>query len=171
MTKKPRVTTAIRFPPELHAKLAAAASEQDRSLNWLVNSIVKRHFEPTETMAAPRADANGYEIRSMREHIDSIDRKVKAAGEPHGIALLVPNWVPIRQLNILQRRTTCSSVQVQYDFQWEVICREVDLEEVGRDEEALPYTHWWSTATWSEEHARFMPDPPEEFLMEMLADG
>jgi predicted transcriptional regulator len=38
MTK--RTATAIRFPPELHAQLAAAAAERQVSMNFLVNRAV-----------------------------------------------------------------------------------------------------------------------------------
>ena len=43
MTKdlRKRSSTAIRFPPELHAALAEAARERDVSLNWMVNRAVE----------------------------------------------------------------------------------------------------------------------------------
>jgi predicted HicB family RNase H-like nuclease len=31
-----RVSTAIRWPPELHARLKAEAEDRDLSINWLV---------------------------------------------------------------------------------------------------------------------------------------
>lgn len=34
---RPRLTTAIRFPLELHDRLLAAADERDVSINYLVN--------------------------------------------------------------------------------------------------------------------------------------
>lgn len=36
-----RIATAIRFDPELHAKLVKAAGERDISVNYLVNAAVK----------------------------------------------------------------------------------------------------------------------------------
>jgi predicted HicB family RNase H-like nuclease len=42
---KPRTTTAIRFDPELHKQLVAAAEDRDLSVNYLVNEAV-REFLP-----------------------------------------------------------------------------------------------------------------------------
>lgn len=36
-----RTATAIRFKPELHDALIAAADERDVSINWLVNKAVE----------------------------------------------------------------------------------------------------------------------------------
>jgi len=38
-----RVTTGMRFPPELHARLVQAAAERDVSIGWLVNRACE-HF-------------------------------------------------------------------------------------------------------------------------------
>ena len=38
---KPRTTTAIRFPPELHEALRVAAEERDLSINYLVIRAVQ----------------------------------------------------------------------------------------------------------------------------------
>jgi predicted HicB family RNase H-like nuclease len=35
-----RSATAVRFPPEVHQALTAAAEERDVSVNWLVNRAV-----------------------------------------------------------------------------------------------------------------------------------
>jgi predicted transcriptional regulator len=50
---KNRITTAIRFDPELHARLKAAADERDLPLNWLVNRAVAEFLDnliPIEEM-------------------------------------------------------------------------------------------------------------------------
>lgn len=44
--------TALRMPEELHAKLGALAEAQDRSINYLINSAVKRMIEDNEEMLA-----------------------------------------------------------------------------------------------------------------------
>jgi len=36
MARKPSVNTAIRFPPEMHQALRAAADERELSVNYLV---------------------------------------------------------------------------------------------------------------------------------------
>lgn len=36
-----RTSTAIRFGPELHARLVEAAEDRDLSINWLVNRAVE----------------------------------------------------------------------------------------------------------------------------------
>lgn len=41
----PRSATAIRFPPELHERLTAAASERGLSLNYLVVKAVEEFLE------------------------------------------------------------------------------------------------------------------------------
>lgn len=38
---KPRMTTAIRFSPELHARLKEAAEDRDLSINFLVVKAVE----------------------------------------------------------------------------------------------------------------------------------
>ena len=40
-TPKPRTTTAIRFPDELHERLRVAAEERDLSINWIVVKAVE----------------------------------------------------------------------------------------------------------------------------------
>jgi predicted HicB family RNase H-like nuclease len=45
MSAKPRTTTAVRFPPELHEQLTTAAEERGLSVNYLVNEAV-REFLP-----------------------------------------------------------------------------------------------------------------------------
>jgi predicted HicB family RNase H-like nuclease len=41
MSSKPRTTTAIRFPDELHEQLRLAAEERDLSINYLVVKAVE----------------------------------------------------------------------------------------------------------------------------------
>lgn len=41
MTAKARIATAIRFRPDLHDALVAAAEEREVSVNWLVNRAVE----------------------------------------------------------------------------------------------------------------------------------
>lgn len=40
MTAKPRTTTAVRFTPEIHTRLADEAEAREVSMNWLVNRAV-----------------------------------------------------------------------------------------------------------------------------------
>jgi predicted transcriptional regulator len=40
-TRKPRMSTAIRFPPGLHAQLEQAAADRDLSINYLVVKAVQ----------------------------------------------------------------------------------------------------------------------------------
>lgn len=40
-----RTASAIRFSPELHDRLQAAAEERDVSVNWLVNRAVADFLE------------------------------------------------------------------------------------------------------------------------------
>ncbi len=40
-----RVTTAIRFHPEVHERLHAEADAREVSLNWLVNRIISEGLE------------------------------------------------------------------------------------------------------------------------------
>lgn len=54
---KPRVTTAIRFDPETHAALTAAADEREVSMNWLVNRIVKEGIDRLRPAASLFLDA------------------------------------------------------------------------------------------------------------------
>ena len=42
---KPRTTTAIRFPPELHEKLTQAAADRDLSINYIVVKAVEQFVE------------------------------------------------------------------------------------------------------------------------------
>lgn len=46
----PRVTTAIRFPPEVHEALKETAAELGVGVNWLVNRAV---VEMLATMELP----------------------------------------------------------------------------------------------------------------------
>ena len=41
MSAKPRTATAIRFAPEVHEALVAAAEERGLSINYLVNEACK----------------------------------------------------------------------------------------------------------------------------------
>lgn len=41
MSAQPRTTTAIRFPPDLHEQLSAAAEERGLSVNRIVVEAVK----------------------------------------------------------------------------------------------------------------------------------
>ena len=45
--RAPRRTsaTAVRFTPELHARLTTAATERDLSINWLVNRAVEEFLD------------------------------------------------------------------------------------------------------------------------------
>lgn len=45
MSRASRTSTSIRFPPELHEKLAAAAEERDLSLNFLVVRAVDEFLD------------------------------------------------------------------------------------------------------------------------------
>lgn len=45
MAKKPRLTTAIRFPEDLHLELKKAADERDLSINYLVVRAVEEFIE------------------------------------------------------------------------------------------------------------------------------
>lgn len=40
-----RVTTQVRFPPELYETLRAAADERDLSINYLVNAAVREFLD------------------------------------------------------------------------------------------------------------------------------
>lgn len=40
-----RTSTAIRFPPELHARLAEEADARDVPLNWLVCKLLTESLE------------------------------------------------------------------------------------------------------------------------------
>lgn len=40
-----RTSTAIRFVPEVHDRLVAAAEERDVSINWLVNRAVEQFLD------------------------------------------------------------------------------------------------------------------------------
>ena len=40
MTAKPRTATAIRFAPEVHEALVAAAEERGLSINYLVQRLI-----------------------------------------------------------------------------------------------------------------------------------
>ena len=42
---KVRVTTAIRFPPDLHEALKETANEVGVGVNWLVNRFVREGLE------------------------------------------------------------------------------------------------------------------------------
>ena len=44
MNAKPRTTTAIRFPDEVHERLKQAADERDLSINFLVVKAVEESF-------------------------------------------------------------------------------------------------------------------------------
>lgn len=43
--KKPRVTTAVRFTPELHEVLRETADELDVGVNWLVNKLCEEGLQ------------------------------------------------------------------------------------------------------------------------------
>lgn len=45
MAKRPRTTTAIRFPDELHERLRQAADERDLSINFLVVKAVEEFVD------------------------------------------------------------------------------------------------------------------------------
>lgn len=54
---RPRTSTAVRFPPELHERLQAAANERDVSINWVVNKAVEEFLDmliPVEEMVWTR---------------------------------------------------------------------------------------------------------------------
>lgn len=58
---RPRTTTAVRFPPDIHAALVEAAEERDVSINWLVNRAVAEFLPrliPVEEMLWTRPVAN-----------------------------------------------------------------------------------------------------------------
>ena len=40
-----RVNTAVRFDPELHARLTQAATERDVSVNWLLNKAIEHYLD------------------------------------------------------------------------------------------------------------------------------
>jgi predicted HicB family RNase H-like nuclease len=40
-----RTATAVRFDPDVHQRLTAAAEERDLSMNWLVNRAVREFLE------------------------------------------------------------------------------------------------------------------------------
>ena len=45
MSKKQRLTTAIRLPEDLHRRLREAADERDLSINYLVVKAVEEFLE------------------------------------------------------------------------------------------------------------------------------
>lgn len=54
-----RLSTAIRFDPETHARLTAAARERDLSINWLVERAVRHYLDrlvPVDEMVLIRED-------------------------------------------------------------------------------------------------------------------
>lgn len=53
----PRVVTAVRLSPELHAELQAQAEERDVSVNFLINRAVE-HYLRRLGPADPLADAD-----------------------------------------------------------------------------------------------------------------
>lgn len=58
MSAKPRTTTAIRFPDELHEQLKIAAEERDLSINYLVVKAVEDFLPrllPVEDFSLTRA--------------------------------------------------------------------------------------------------------------------
>ena len=59
-----RVSTAVRFPVELHQQLADAAQERDLSINWLVNRAVVDFLDrllPLDEIILTRDQANGWD--------------------------------------------------------------------------------------------------------------
>jgi predicted transcriptional regulator len=55
---KPRTTTAIRFPDDLHERLKTAADERDLSINFLVVKAVEEfldHLVPASEFRLTRA--------------------------------------------------------------------------------------------------------------------
>lgn len=52
----PRVATAVRLPVDLHARLDAAATERDVSINYLVVRAVQRYLAAMPPM--PSEEAN-----------------------------------------------------------------------------------------------------------------
>lgn len=59
---KARTTTAIRFEPDVHAALEAAAEDHDRSINWLVNQACKDflpRLRPASEVRLLRDDTTG----------------------------------------------------------------------------------------------------------------
>lgn len=40
-----RTSTAVRFKPEIHERLVAAAEERDLSINWLVNRACEEFLD------------------------------------------------------------------------------------------------------------------------------
>jgi predicted HicB family RNase H-like nuclease len=56
--KKQRVTTALRFPADLHERLRAAAEERDLSVNYLVVKAVEEFLDrliPADELRLTRA--------------------------------------------------------------------------------------------------------------------
>lgn len=59
MTQKSRMTTAIRFPEELHDQLKTAAEDRDLSINFLVVKAVEEFLErllPVDEFRLTRAN-------------------------------------------------------------------------------------------------------------------
>lgn len=55
---RPRITTAVRFPAELHEQLREAAEERDLSINFLVVKAVEEFIErliPAEELRLTRS--------------------------------------------------------------------------------------------------------------------
>ena len=59
-----RVTTAIRFAPDLDQRLVEAATARDLSVNWLVNRAVVDFLDrllPLDEIILTRDQANGWD--------------------------------------------------------------------------------------------------------------
>lgn len=57
MARRERLTTAIRFPTEVHAQLVKESEKRDLSINWLVNRAVEEflcRLIPVEEMVFTR---------------------------------------------------------------------------------------------------------------------
>ena len=53
-TQKPRkVTTAVRFPQELHDRLTRESEQRDVSINLLVTKAVQRYLDQLPPVALP----------------------------------------------------------------------------------------------------------------------
>ncbi len=64
MAKKTRLTTAIRFPEDLHAALKRAAEERDLSINYLVVKAVEDLIEdliPVEELRLTRPKTGSHQ--------------------------------------------------------------------------------------------------------------